>query len=77
MDEELVIAADSREEALQGLLRKMNVANPEIMTIYYGAGIDRAEVEKLLEPIRLQYPHLEIEVVFGGQPHYDYLISVE
>ena len=77
VERELVVAAESKEEALQGLLRQMEAENKELLTIYYGAGVNRVEVERLLEPVRLQYPHLEIEVVFGGQPHYDYFISVE
>ena len=77
IDGELVAAADRTEEAFRNLLQQMRAANGEILTIYYGKGHDQGEIGELIESIRPQYPRLEIEVVFGGQPHYDYLISVE
>ncbi|MFP3975103.1 MAG: DAK2 domain-containing protein [Chloroflexota bacterium] len=77
VNEELVVAAYTMEEAFKELLNKMNARDGEIMTVYYGSNVDQADVERLLDPVRDQYPNLEIEVVFGGQPHYDYLISVE
>ncbi len=77
VNEELAVAAYTMEEAFKELLDRMGAGSSEIMTVYYGSNVDQADVERLLEPVRDQYPDLEIEVVFGGQPHYDYLISVE
>jgi dihydroxyacetone kinase-like predicted kinase len=34
-------------------------------------------VDELSEEIREKYPHLETEIVEGGQPHYPYIIAVE
>ena len=77
VDEELAVAAYTIEDTLQKLVEKMGIQDGEIMTVYYGNTVDWAEAEKLVDPIRSQYPDVEIEVVFGGQPHYDYIISVE
>lgn len=77
VDEELAVAEYNMEDAVQKLIEKMPVQNSEIMTVYYGGNVDWADAEKLFDPIRSRYSNLEIEVVFGGQPHYDYLISVE
>lgn len=76
-DEELAVADYSIQDTLQGLLQKFNLQDSEIMTVYYGDVVDWADTEKLLDPVRSQYPDLEIEVIYGGQPHYAYLISVE
>ncbi len=76
-DDELAVAANTFEEALPRLLEKMNITSCEILTVYYGNDIDWAEAEELFAPIRSRYPGIEVEVVFGGQPHYHYLISAE
>jgi len=77
IDGELTVAEYTIENALAKLLGQMNALNSEIMTVYYGNKVDWADAERMLEAIRPLYPDLEIEVVYGGQPHYDYLISVE
>ena len=48
-----------------------------MVTIYYGADAKEAEAKALNDGISAQYPDLQIEVVEGGQPHYDYIISIE
>ena len=75
--DELAVAEYTVEETLRRLLERMDIADCEILTVYYGIDIDWAEAEKLFDPIRSQHPNLEVEVVFGGQPHYHYLISAE
>ena len=77
VDGELAVAEYTVEDAITNLLERMNAQDGEIMTVYYGATMDWADAERILDSVRPRYPDLEIEVVFGGQPHYDYLISVE
>ena len=36
-----------------------------------------AEAEIVVDKIHRQYPHLEVEPVYGGQPHYHYIVSIE
>ena len=46
-------------------------------TIYYGADMDEESATAIAEKIEEQFPEVEVEVQFGGQPIYYYLISVE
>lgn len=55
----------------------MHSAEDEIATILYGAGVDGEDAEALASSLRNQYPDVEFEVQYGGQPLYYYLISVE
>ena len=48
-----------------------------IICIYYGAETDEEAANKLAEDIQEDNPDVEIEVHFGGQPIYYYVISVE
>ena len=48
-----------------------------IVTIYYGADMDEESASVIAEKIEADYPDVEVEVQYGGQPIYYYLISVE
>ena len=77
LDGELVVADDSMPQVVHKLLDKVDVEQTGLVTIYYGANTEQAEAERVGESVREKYPALEVEVVAGGQPHYNYIISVE
>jgi hypothetical protein len=49
----------------------------EIVTVYTGESVDAEQVEITIKSLEDKFKDFEIEVVYGGQPHYDYLIAVE
>lgn len=49
----------------------------EIISIYYGAEVTEEEAQKLSEEIEEAYPDCDVELNYGGQPIYYYVISVE
>lgn len=49
----------------------------EIVTIYTGESLSNEQVQTTKESLESKFADLEFEVVYGGQPHYDYLIAVE
>ena len=49
----------------------------ELVTIYYGADVSEHEADTLRDQAQEQYPDKEIELQYGGQPIYYYLISAE
>ncbi len=77
LDGDLVAVGESGLEVLNKMLSKLNLSKIEIITIYYGADTKSAEAEQVASDIREQYPQLQLEVVRGGQPHYNYIISIE
>lgn len=77
LNDELATANATVEEAVWSLLDRMGAANLEIVTLYFGNGLTAGAAEILANAIRNRYSHLEVEVVEGGQPHYDYIISAE
>ena len=74
---DLVATGDSTADVLAEVLTKADLGEAEVVTIYYRGDAERAEVEQVTHSIREQHPHLEIELVQGGQPHYHYIVSVE
>jgi hypothetical protein len=73
----LVIAAGTLEDACLGLLDKARASERELITLFYGANIPRPEVYRIADVIREAYPTQEIEIQEGGQPYYQFIISVE
>jgi len=77
LDGELVATGKNTTEVLSLVLAKLELDKAEVITIYYGADAEKTEAEQVSLTIREQHPQLQIEVVHGGQPHYNYIVSVE
>lgn len=77
LDGDLVAASDSATGTLNEVLAKLDLSDAEIITIYYRGDEERVELGPFMDAFREQHPHLQIELVRGGQPHYHYIVSVE
>ena len=75
-DEDLIAKADKAEDAILEALGKAGADKAAIATVYYGEGIQGDEAQKIAREIRDRYK-AEVEVAHGGQPHYDYIVSLE
>jgi dihydroxyacetone kinase-like predicted kinase len=73
----LAVAADTLEIACLEFLEKAAAADYELITLYYGEEMKHAEANRIADLIRKTYPNQEIEVQEGGQPHYQFIISIE
>ena len=49
----------------------------ELISLYYGEEISEEDANKLGEEVAELYPNLDVEVHYGGQPIYYYVLSVE
>ncbi len=47
------------------------------MTLYFGAGTGEPAARAMADSLISKYPGKQVEVVCGGQPHYDYVVSLE
>jgi len=73
----LVLAAESLEEALLGLLEKAHADHYELITLFYGADLNKSEANRIADLVRRAYPDQEIELQEGGQPYYQFIVSIE
>jgi DAK2 domain fusion protein YloV len=58
-------------------LTLMDIEDRELLTLYFGSDTSAQDAEEMASHIQGWHPHLEVEVVDGGQPHYFYIISAE
>ncbi len=77
LDGELLVAGNDPADVLHKMLAKLGLKKSEIITIYYGADTQQAEAERISASIHEKHPQLQVEVVRGGQPHYNYIVSIE
>jgi len=76
-DGRIAAVSPDREIALEQLMEKILEDSQEIVTIYYGQEIAPEEAEAFLNKMQEKYPQHEIELYYGGQPVYFYIISAE
>jgi len=77
IDGKLVYAGAALDEVLLALLARTAADTAELITLYRGADVSEAEGRAMVESLEMRYPDAAFELVAGGQPHYDYLMSVE
>jgi DAK2 domain fusion protein YloV len=77
LDGELLAAHDTNMGVIETILGELDLNKAEVLTIYYGEDASPEEAEQIGTSITEKYPKLQVEVIKGGQPHYDYIISVE
>jgi DAK2 domain fusion protein YloV len=77
LDGKLVVSTSSVEEGCLGLLEKAEADKHELITLFYGQEMPRAEANRIADVIREKYSDQEVEVQDGGQSHYQFIISVE
>jgi dihydroxyacetone kinase-like predicted kinase len=77
LDGKLVVSAESVEQGVMELLEKADAAEHELITFFYGEGMTHVEANRIADLVREKYKSHEIEVQEGGQPHYQFIISIE
>ncbi|MCX6079307.1 MAG: DAK2 domain-containing protein [Chloroflexi bacterium] len=73
----LAVSADNLEQACMELLEKANAGDYELITMFYGEELKHTEANRIADLIREKYRDQEIEVQEGGQPHYQFIFSIE
>jgi hypothetical protein len=76
-NDELMSVGQDYEGPVLDILARIQMEAYEIATIYYGCDCSHSQADGLAREISGRFPDLEIEVHSGGQPHYDYIISLE
>jgi uncharacterized protein len=74
--QKLVYVGDSRHQAVMDVVRELGSANAELLTVFYGNDVPQGELHHLVAQIEQRFD-LEVELKYGGQPVYDYILSLE
>ncbi len=77
LDGALVGSADSPNAALDVLLDAAAPEEGALVTLYYGAGLSSEDAEEAAAGVASRFAGVEVETHEGGQPHYQYIVSIE
>ena len=77
LDDKLVLTAASAESALEQAVDLAGVDSGSILTIFRGLDVDSGVASASAEALEERTPGLQVDHVYGGQPHYHYLASIE
>ncbi len=75
-DDQIIVTEKTEKKTIMELLKQV-ADDEELVTIYYGEGIEAEEAEKIKKMMEENFNFDEIEVYPGGQPLYPYIISLE
>lgn len=73
----LVTTGSDRDTVAWDLLERMGASERELITVYRGRDVSEDDAEQFADSVRQRYSGTEVELVNGGQPFYDYIISAE
>ncbi len=74
---QLILSSHNLRDACLQFLEKADADDYELITMFYGADIQKVDAFRIADMIREAYPEHEIEVQDGGQPHYQFIMSIE
>lgn len=77
LDGDLAVSGDDLASVLTDLLDRLPATRYEIATIYAGAEAGPEQTTRLRQLLGTRYPELQVEQLEGGQPHYQFVLSVE
>ena len=76
-ESKLMDAGDSVDEITTSLVEKLVDEDSAIITLFYGEDVTEEDAYNLRDELEEKFEDLDIELYYGGQPLYYYLISVE
>ena len=72
----LTVGTDLNEITL-GMIQAMMNEDLELISIYYGKDVKEEDAEIIRQSVANQYPGCDVELQYGGQPIYYYVVSAE
>jgi len=76
-DGSLAAVSGRLDGVVEELLTKMIDRDSSLITFYYGAGLTGAEAGEITALVQNKFAGVDVEVHYGGQPLYPFIISVE
>lgn len=76
-DKGLASVGTDMDDTLIDMLSEFVDDESELISVYYGEDIDENKAEELVSKIEEKFDGVDVELRYGGQPVYYYIVSVE
>ena len=77
LDGSLVATGDGLQETLLDLIGKAEVTDDTHIRLFHGVMVSESDANDCAKAIQEEYHPWETVVIYGGQPHYEFIISIE
>ena len=77
LEGKLVVADNTAEQALKSTLILAGLSTDAIVTIYYGIDKNYVDARFVASELENEFPGNQVDIIEGGQPHHQYLASIE
>ena len=74
---DIVVKGKDMKDTFKALIKHAVTDESGIISIYYGEDISETEAVDLQEELEKEYPLVDIELYYGGQPLYYYIAAIE
>ena len=71
------MAGKTCNEVVRNLVSEMVEEGDELITLFYGEDVSEGDASRLAELLAEDHPTYEVEVQYGGQPLYYYIVMIE
>ncbi|MCR5509050.1 MAG: DAK2 domain-containing protein [Lachnospiraceae bacterium] len=76
-DKDILSIGDSIHDTSMEMIDKMVDDSSELISIYYGKDTDPQDADDFSLDVAVRFPKCDVEMHYGGQPIYYYVVSVE
>ncbi len=73
----IITKGNNMWDVAKDLVSSMLDRGGELLTVFYGSDIEAEEADDLFKELQKEFPELEIEMHYGGQPLYYYIFALE
>ena len=77
IEDSMIITGETILEVLKKGILECNLPLVSLVTLYWGHTTNKDEAQETSDLLQRIFPNLELELVYGGQPHYNYIVSLE
>lgn len=77
LDSTLLGNYESLDTLINNTAGAIEALSPEFVTVFYGEDVTETQANSCIETLTEKLPDAEITLVYGGQPIYYYMISIE
>ena len=76
-DHDILSVGDAIDDTSLKMIEKMIDDSSELISIYYGRDTDEQDAGDFAKKVEEMFPQCDVEMHYGGQPIYYYIVSVE
>ena len=77
LDGKLTTACPEPEDVVRKLAPRLESMDLSLATVYCGEGVTKDQQARLIKAFEEAASFLEVDMIYGGQPHYQFIVSLE